>query len=204
MPPTCSPSAKVAHLNLLPQGQAEKLSRVEAMVETMDEYFGSCTNYGECEAACPKSISIDVIALMNADYLKAKLKNRKKLAGRDDGSLAPKTPLALVSRCGWRRPAFGRTLDLTIHARCAQGPSGHVPRVTCATAKRGGDARSPARRVAVTVAVVRVAAVEGETEQQVAGRLGHDSSRRPTRAHVVGVDVAAEPPLPVAAAPRCT
>ena len=46
----------------------------------MDEHFGSCTNYGECEAACPKSISIDVIALMNADYLKAKFKNRKKLA----------------------------------------------------------------------------------------------------------------------------
>jgi succinate dehydrogenase / fumarate reductase iron-sulfur subunit len=72
--------AKVSHLNLLPQGQAEKLSRAEAMVETMDEHFGSCTNYGECEAACPKTISIDFIALMNTDYLKAKLKNRKKLA----------------------------------------------------------------------------------------------------------------------------
>jgi succinate dehydrogenase / fumarate reductase iron-sulfur subunit len=72
--------AKVAHLNLLPQGQAERYSRVEAMVETMDSYFGSCTNHGECEAACPKEISIDVIALMNADYLKAKFKNRKKLS----------------------------------------------------------------------------------------------------------------------------
>jgi succinate dehydrogenase / fumarate reductase, iron-sulfur subunit len=72
--------AKISHLNLLPQGQPELLSRVEAMVETMDEYFGSCTNYGECEAACPKSISIDVIALMNADYLKAKIKNRRKLS----------------------------------------------------------------------------------------------------------------------------
>ena len=72
--------AKIAHLNLLPQGQAERLSRAEAMVETMEQYFGSCTNYGECEAACPKTISIDVIALMNTDYLKAKLKNRKRLA----------------------------------------------------------------------------------------------------------------------------
>jgi succinate dehydrogenase / fumarate reductase iron-sulfur subunit len=72
--------AKIAHLNLLPQGQAERLARTEAMVETMEEYFGSCTNYGECEAACPKQISIDVIALMNADYLKAKIRNRKKLA----------------------------------------------------------------------------------------------------------------------------
>ena len=47
-------AAKVSHLNLLPQGQAERYSRVEAMVETMDQYFGSCTNHGECEAACPK------------------------------------------------------------------------------------------------------------------------------------------------------
>ena len=78
-PPTCSPAAKIAHLNLLPQGQAERYQRTEAMVETMDEYFGSCTNHGECEAACPKEISIDVIALMNADYLKAKFKNRKLL-----------------------------------------------------------------------------------------------------------------------------
>ena len=72
--------AKLAHLNLLPQGQAERLSRVEAMVETMDEYFGSCTNHGECESACPKEISIDVIALMNADFLTAKFKNRKLLS----------------------------------------------------------------------------------------------------------------------------
>lgn len=73
-------SAKTSHLNLLPQGQAERFKRVEAMVETMDEYFGSCTNHGECEAACPKSISIDFIAVMNADYLKSKFKNRKKLS----------------------------------------------------------------------------------------------------------------------------
>ncbi len=72
--------AKLAHLNLLPQGQAERFSRAEAMVETMDDYFGSCTNHGECEAACPKSISLDVIALMNADYLTAKFKNRKSLS----------------------------------------------------------------------------------------------------------------------------
>ena len=72
--------AKVAHLNLLPKGQAERFGRVEAMVETMDDYFGSCTNHGECEAACPKSISIDVIAVMHQDYRKAKFKNRKALA----------------------------------------------------------------------------------------------------------------------------
>ena len=73
-------AAKVSHLNRLPQGQAERFSRVEAMVETMDEHFGSCTNHGECEAACPKEISIDVIALMHKDYRKAKFANRKDLA----------------------------------------------------------------------------------------------------------------------------
>ena len=76
-------AAKISHLNLLPQGQADRYSRVEAMVETMDDYFGSCTNHGECEAACPKSISIDVIALMNKDYRKAKFKNRKTSARAD-------------------------------------------------------------------------------------------------------------------------
>ena len=72
--------AKLSHLNLLPQGQAERYKRTEAMVETMDDYFGSCTNHGECEAACPKEISIDAIATMNADYLKSKFKNRKSLS----------------------------------------------------------------------------------------------------------------------------
>ena len=69
-------AAKVAHLNLLPQGQPERWDRVEAMVETMERYFGSCTNHGECEAACPKSISIDFIALLNQDYVRARRKNR--------------------------------------------------------------------------------------------------------------------------------
>ena len=46
----------------------------------MDSYFGSCTNHGECEAACPKEISIDVIAMMHGDYLKAKFKNRRSLS----------------------------------------------------------------------------------------------------------------------------
>ena len=69
-------AAKVAHLNLLPQGQPERFSRVEAMVDTMERFFGSCTNHGECEAACPKSISIDFIALLNKDYVRAKRINR--------------------------------------------------------------------------------------------------------------------------------
>ena len=75
-------SAKLAHLNLLPQGQAERFKRTEAMVDTMDAYFGSCTNHGECEAACPKEISIDVIAMMNQNYRKSKFKNREKLSQR--------------------------------------------------------------------------------------------------------------------------
>ena len=70
-------AAKVAHLNLLPQGQAERWDRTVEMVETMERYFGSCTNHGECEAACPKEIRIDFIALMNRDYVKAQLKQRR-------------------------------------------------------------------------------------------------------------------------------
>jgi len=70
-------AAKAQHLNLLPQGQAERYSRVEGMVDTMEEYFGSCTMHGECQEACPKSISIDYIAYLNRDYVKAKFRNRK-------------------------------------------------------------------------------------------------------------------------------
>jgi succinate dehydrogenase / fumarate reductase, iron-sulfur subunit len=73
-------SAKLAHMNLMPQGQAERYKRTEAMVDTMEQYFGSCTNHGECQEACPKEISIDWIALMNKDYLKSKLKNRKLIS----------------------------------------------------------------------------------------------------------------------------
>jgi succinate dehydrogenase / fumarate reductase iron-sulfur subunit len=70
-------SAKLAHLNLLPQGQPERYSRAESMVETMESYFGSCTNMGECQAACPKDISIDFIAMLNADYRKSKFTSRR-------------------------------------------------------------------------------------------------------------------------------
>ncbi|MCU1453625.1 MAG: sdhB [Acidimicrobiales bacterium] len=73
-------AAKVSHLNLLPQGQAERYRRVEAMVDTMEQFFGSCTNHGECQEACPKEISIDFIAIMNKDYLKAKFKNSRLLS----------------------------------------------------------------------------------------------------------------------------
>jgi len=66
-------AAKVSHLALLPQGQPERTQRVVQMVETMERYFGTCSNYAECEAVCPKGISIDFIARMNRDYLAAKL-----------------------------------------------------------------------------------------------------------------------------------
>ena len=70
-------AAKAGQLNVLPQGQPERWSRTESMVETMEQYFGSCTNHGECHAACPKEISLDFIALLNRDYMRAKIKNRK-------------------------------------------------------------------------------------------------------------------------------
>ena len=71
-------AAKMQHLSLLPQGQPERYTRAVAMVETMEEYFGSCTNHGECEEACPKNISIDFIAWMNRDYVKAQFRNFAK------------------------------------------------------------------------------------------------------------------------------
>ena len=78
-------AAKMQHLNLLPQGQAERYARAESMVETMEEFFGSCTNHGECQEACPKEISIDFIAMMNRDYLKAKFVNRRRLGQKKVG-----------------------------------------------------------------------------------------------------------------------
>jgi succinate dehydrogenase / fumarate reductase iron-sulfur subunit len=65
-------SAKVGHLGLLPQGQAERDLRVLNMVAQMDEEgFGNCTNTGSCSAVCPKEIPQDFIARMNRDYAKA-------------------------------------------------------------------------------------------------------------------------------------
>ena len=62
--------AKVTHLGHLPQGQPGRYTRVQDMVDQMDaEGFGGCTNFGECEAACPKEISIRVIGRLNRDYL---------------------------------------------------------------------------------------------------------------------------------------
>ena len=66
-------AAKVSHLNLLPQGKAEGARRVMSMVEQMDRAgFGNCSNEYECEAACPKEISVSTIARMNREYRRAK------------------------------------------------------------------------------------------------------------------------------------
>jgi len=65
-------AAKIAHLGYLPQGQPERFGRVLAMVQRMDaEGFGSCTNHGSCEAACPKGVSLDFIARLNRDLIRA-------------------------------------------------------------------------------------------------------------------------------------
>jgi succinate dehydrogenase / fumarate reductase iron-sulfur subunit len=74
-------SAKMGHLNLLPQGQPQKDRRVLAMVRQMDaESFGSCTNHRECEAACPKEISIAFIARMNREFIGASARERPEKA----------------------------------------------------------------------------------------------------------------------------
>lgn len=65
-------AAKVSHLAELPQGQPERLTRVLGMIEQHDrEGFGHCSNQYECEAVCPKNISVEFIALLNREYLRA-------------------------------------------------------------------------------------------------------------------------------------
>ena len=65
-------SAKVSHLALLPQGRPEAANRVVAMLRKMDELcFGNCSNERECEAECPKEISIVNIARLNREYINA-------------------------------------------------------------------------------------------------------------------------------------
>jgi succinate dehydrogenase / fumarate reductase iron-sulfur subunit len=79
-------AAKISHLGLLPQGQAERDARALNMVARMDaEMFGSCANHGECEAACPKGISLETIARMNRDYIAASITKRPN-PGTDRGT----------------------------------------------------------------------------------------------------------------------
>ncbi|MDH3628082.1 MAG: succinate dehydrogenase/fumarate reductase iron-sulfur subunit [Acidobacteriota bacterium] len=67
-------AAKSGHLNLLPQGRPERTDRVRGMVAQMDEEgFGSCTNHGACQNACPKEIGVEFIARLNRDLVRASL-----------------------------------------------------------------------------------------------------------------------------------
>ncbi|MHB1328263.1 MAG: succinate dehydrogenase/fumarate reductase iron-sulfur subunit [Gemmatimonadales bacterium] len=78
--------AKVSHLGLLPQGQPERYRRTLAMVTQMDiEEFGGCSNFGECEAACPKEIGVWAIARMNADFVKASASARNDAGSGSEG-----------------------------------------------------------------------------------------------------------------------
>jgi succinate dehydrogenase iron-sulfur subunit len=80
-------AAKVSHLGLLPQGQPERETRVLKMVAQMDrEGFGTCTNHGECEAVCPKEISLGFIARLNRDYLRASLAAGRRAARAGDSA----------------------------------------------------------------------------------------------------------------------
>ena len=79
-------AAKVSQLALLPQGEPERTERVRKMVAQMDvEGFGSCTNHGECEAVCPKGISLGNIARLNREYLRASLRWGRRAPGGDGG-----------------------------------------------------------------------------------------------------------------------
>jgi succinate dehydrogenase / fumarate reductase iron-sulfur subunit len=72
--------AKIAHLGILPQGEPERDRRALHMVAQVNsESFGNCTNIGECTGVCPKQIPLEVIAIMNRDYLRASWKRRVDL-----------------------------------------------------------------------------------------------------------------------------
>ncbi len=79
--------AKITHLGLMPQGQPEREIRALRMVRQMNgEGFGHCGNIGECEAVCPKGISIEVIARMNRDFAGASITERPKSGAAEDGA----------------------------------------------------------------------------------------------------------------------
>ena len=79
-------AAKVSHLGLLPQGQPERHLRVHSMLALHDdEGFGGCTNHRECEAACPKAVSVENIARLNRDFIKASLIHGRRPPGMDGG-----------------------------------------------------------------------------------------------------------------------
>ncbi|MCZ6508282.1 MAG: succinate dehydrogenase/fumarate reductase iron-sulfur subunit [Acidobacteria bacterium] len=71
-------AAKVSQLAILPQGNPERAERVRRMVEAMEESFGACSNYTDCEAVCPKDISVDFIARMNREYMRAAFLGRSQ------------------------------------------------------------------------------------------------------------------------------
>ena len=78
--------AKISHLGLLPQGQPERYRRALSMVAQMDiENFGGCTLFGECQEACPKEISIEVISRMNRDFMRAAVTVQTERAGGGEG-----------------------------------------------------------------------------------------------------------------------
>ena len=140
-------AAKVSHLALLPQGQPERYRRAWAMVDQMDaEGFGNCTNHGECEAACPKGITLDNIARLNRDYfreLRSVLLHRRMTAATLALLLAlssTATRCAIAGRRprnhGSRRRAlavYGKDADVVVAGKGDGGVS--VPLVASAVAR---------------------------------------------------------------------
>ena len=104
-------SAKISQLALLPQGQPERYSRVRDMVAQMDdEEFGTCTNHGECEAACPKAVNLENIARMNRDFIWSSLTYRPESGGGGGGDLCLSThrQLARKGQLSIRTQIFSR------------------------------------------------------------------------------------------------
>jgi succinate dehydrogenase / fumarate reductase iron-sulfur subunit len=127
-------SAKITHLGSLPQGQPERWRRALAMAKQMDtEHFGGCTLFGECQEACPKSISIDSIMQMNRDFIVASVTKREERKGGGDG-LTPWPPIARSSSPRAPRASRRSTTSASSRSRSRPSPRGRSSSATTTSA----------------------------------------------------------------------
>ena len=147
--------AKVSQMALLPQGQPERYLRVRKMVAAMDDAgFGNCTNHGECEAACPKGIKLDVIARMNRDYLKAILMGAEESQG--GGGASPPSVLTVErsTRGISKAPAKARPVP-SVRLGALSRPAPRTPAGPAAPSSSGRRRGSRSRGHAASAATAR-------------------------------------------------
>jgi len=129
--PCCSHSAKVTHLNALPQGQPERDERTLNMVAAMrSEAFGSCSNTAECEAVCPKGIPLEFIARLNRDLRRGGVPSASGVAGRPRRAASPgaRGRVGVMSAIARHAPTRGRRGQARRHVLTGPGRAHRVQR----------------------------------------------------------------------------